>query len=115
MHEILNTTNINEISDSMNFETELFKSKKVFGKEERKVKKSITLEGLFKRFFHLKMIKPSTDSKKQKKLKRLYEEERLKYWNETTKKESKEFHKMDRIAKYKLSKIIPNDLSKRRY
>lgn len=116
MHEILNTTNINEISDSMNFETELFKSKKVVGKEERKVKKTTTLEGLFKRFFHLKMIKPSIiDNKKQKKIKRIYEEERLKSWNEITKKESKEFHKMDRIAKYKLSKIIPNDLSKRRY
>lgn len=114
MHEILNTTNINEISESMNFETELFKSKKVVGKEERKLKKSTTLEGLFKRFFHLKMIKPTIGSKKQKKNKILFGEERLKVWNEITKKESKEFHKMDRIAKYKLSKIITNDISKKR-
>ena len=115
MHEIMNTTNINEISESMNFETELFKSKKAVGKEERKVKKSTTLEDLLKRFFKLRMIRPSIGSKSQKKKhKQPFEEERLANWNEITKKESKEFHKMDLISKYKLSKIIPNDLSKKR-
>lgn len=110
MPEILNTTNINEISESMNFETELFKSKKA--KEERKVKKSTGLEGLLKRFFQLKI---KTPKKKNKGKKKLFEEERIKIWNEITKKESKEFHKMDRLAKYKLAKIIPTEISKKRY
>jgi hypothetical protein len=119
MSKIANLTNITEISESMNFETEteLLKSKKV--KEERKVMKSKGFEGLIKRFFHFKIKVKIPKTKKMKKKeaeirKNLFEEERLNVWDEITKKESKEFHKIDRLAKYKLAKIIPNEISAKR-
>lgn len=118
MPEIVNSTHINEIRESMNFEIELYKSKKV--KEEKKIKKSKGFEGLIKRFFHFKLKIPKKKMKKDKKIKlkekkNLFEVERIKVWDEITKKESKEFHKMDQIAKYKLAKIIPNEINKKRY
>ena len=112
MHEIVITKNINEISESMNFETELFKSKKV--KEEKKLKKSAGFEGLVKRFFQFKIDFKKNKKNKEQKQKHLFEEERLIVWDEITKKESKEFHKMDLQAKFKLSKIIPSEISKKR-
>lgn len=110
----MNSSNIDEINESMNFEMELFKSKPRM-KEERKVKKN-KLEGLFRRFFHLKVKSPTKlmTLKSKSKAKILFEEERLQTWNEITRKESKEFHKMDRVAKFKLSKIIPSEISKKR-
>lgn len=110
MAEILNSSNINEINESMNFDLEIFKMKPRIKKEERKIKLN-KLENLFKRFFHLK----SSRRKMIKTGKILFKEERLKEWNEITRKESKEFHKMDRIAKIKLSKIIPMELSQKRF
>ena len=114
MPELVNLTNSNEIRESMNFESERHKSKKI--KEERKVKKKKGFEGLVKKFFHFKInVKiPRMEDKKNRKKKILFEEERLNIWNDITKKESKDFHKMDRLAKYKLAKIIPNEISKKR-
>ena len=142
MPEVLNTSNIIELTDGMNFETELYKTKMTKPEKEEKVK-SGKMKGLIRRLFHLnlksfpksfngnKSVKENKNSKnkkmkkKDKKMKKLksakskktmpFEQERLEAsWNEITKKESKKFHKMDQIAKHKLSKIIPKNLSKKR-
>lgn len=106
MREISNRKkNINEIRESMNFDTEVFKSK-------RKLKKSKVVEGFFKRFFHFKINLKEKNQNKRKEHR--FEEERLMVWDEITKKESKEFHDMDLQAKYNLSKIIPSEISKKR-
>lgn len=115
---ILNSSNIDELNESMNFEMELFKSKPRL-KEERRLHNNNKLGGLFRRFFHLKTMQTKNPLKSafnatSKKKKILLEAERLKNWNEITRKEAKEFHKMDRLAKFKLSKIIPSEISKKR-
>lgn len=129
---IVNTSNMNEINDAMNFETELIKSKGriVVRNEEEAGKKKMGLEGLFKKFFNLKIssnnpslkklklpsFSSSSDKKDKsaKKKKRMFEGERLKVWDEMGMKESRDFHKSDQLAKLKLSKIIPSEISRRR-
>ena len=131
---IINTSNMNEINDAMNFETELIKSKGhiiVRNPEEVSKKKKTNLEVLFKKFLNLR-IKPSSSKKfklpgilsnlskskktdkKKKNSKRMFEEERLKDWDEIGKKESRDFNRSDKLTKLKLSKIIPSEISHRR-
>lgn len=134
MPEVQNSANISELTEGMNFETELYKSKMTKSAKEENVKRG-KMKSLFRRFFHLK-LKSSTksvanpeknkkssssskgkDKKSKKKDKKMipFEHERLEAsWDGITRKESKEFHKMDRIAKYKLSKLIPKNLNKKR-
>ena len=120
MIEILNTTNIDEINESMNFDTERSKAL-IPGKKN-------ALESLLKKLFKLKLrssitsklnvTPPTSKSKTKQPMKlseKLFQKERLSHWDEITQIESKDFHKMDRIAKYKLSKIIPFEINKKRY
>ena len=128
---IINTSSMNDINEAMNFETELIKSKGrviIRNQEEVDKKKKMDLEGLFKRLFSLKIdnspIKKiklpgilsdkNKSQKKEKISKKKFEEERLKVWDEIGMKESKNFHRTDKFAKLKLSKIIPSEISHRR-
>lgn len=134
---IINTSNMNDINDAMNFETELIKSKSkgrvIVRKPEQDVeKKKMNLEGLFKKLFSLRIKntstikkfkipaiisakkKPKKKGKKEKVVKKMFQEERLRIWNEIGAKESIIFHKSDRFLKLKLSKIIPSEISHRR-
>jgi len=117
--EIQTSALINEINDSMNFDTE--KTSKTRNKNKKK------LQVLFKSFFQKKLqIKSTNPSKliptttkkasnsKHHRSKYLYHGDRIKEWNEMTKIESNDFHKKDRLAKYKLAKIIPTEISKKR-
>lgn len=118
MIEILNTTNIDEINESMNFDTERSKALKPSKKK--------ALESLLKKLFKLKLrssitsklnVTLATSKSKTNPIKlseKLFQKERLSNWDEITQIESKDFHKMDRIAKYKLSKIIPFEINKKR-
>ena len=131
---IVNTSDMNEINDAMNFETELIKSKGrvvVRNEDEAGKKKKMGLEGLFKKFINLKISSNNPSLKKlklpsfsssssdkndkfAKKKKRMFEGERLKVWDEIGMKESRDFYKSDQLAKLKLSKIIPSEISRRR-
>ena len=131
---IINTSNMNEINDAMNFETELIKSKGriiVRNPEEVSKKKKTNLEVLFKKFLNLRiksssskkfklprilsnLSKSKKTDKKKKNSKRMFEEERLKDWDEIGKKESRDFNRSDKLTKLKLSKIIPSEISHRR-
>lgn len=119
MPEILNSSNVQEINDSMNFEVEMYKSKPTTvgdGPKEKKSKMQ-NLEGLFKKFFTLKLKSPGKKKKvkaMKKPKKKHFEAERIKFWDEMTRKNYKEFHKLDRVSKYKLSKIISSEISKKR-
>lgn len=130
---IINTSNMNDINDAMNFETELIKSKgriSVRNPEQLVTKKKMNF---FKKLFSLKISNKSStkkfklptilsaknksskkESKKEKIAKRMFAEERLIVWNEIGMKESKNFHKSDKLIKLKLSKIIPSEISHRR-
>ncbi len=112
MPEVMNSSNMNEINDAMNFEIELFKSKQTTTTQKDEKKKKQNLGVLFKKFFNLKLMAQKALKKKPRG--RLFEEERLKSWDEMTKKEYKDFHNSDRISKYKLSKIIPAEVSQKR-
>jgi hypothetical protein len=120
--EIQTSALIAEISDSMNFDTE-----KGTDASKARTNKKKRLQILLKSFFQKKkkaaavstrLIKAPISSKsgsiKGHRSKFLYHAERLKEWNEMTQIESREFHKKDRLAKYKLSKIIPTEISKKR-
>ena len=66
---IVNTSDMNEINDAMNFETELIKCKGrvvVRNEEEAGKKKKMGLEGLFKKFINLKISSNNSSLKKLK-------------------------------------------------
>lgn len=131
---IINTSNMNDINDAMNFETELIKSKgRISVRNPEQVVTKKKKMNFFKKLFTLKISNKSStkkfklpnilsaknksskkESKKEKIAKKMFAEERLIVWNEIGMKESKNFHKSDKLMKLKLSKIIPSEISHRR-
>lgn len=120
---------MNEINDSMSFKSEIIKSngRAIFRNQKEEAKKTkLSLDGLFKKFFHLKIskslpavlsIKDKTkkEAKRERIAKKMFRKERSEVWDEICKKESKIFYKSDKLIKLKLSKIIPSEISHRRY
>lgn len=126
----INTSSMDVINDSMNFESELIKSngRKIASKQKEEINRrnKLSLNGLFKKFFHLKISKslPKVLSiknksnkalKKEKIAKKMLRDERLKVWDEISKMDSKSFYRSDKLIKLKLSKLIPTEISHRRY
>ena len=113
---------MNEIKDTMNLDLETeqsFKPTSSTVKDYKTIKNN--LEGLLKKFFHLKLksgklpdINKTEKKLKKHKVKILFGEERLKFWDDITRKESKEFHKLDQISKINLSNIIPAEITRKR-